>query len=204
MKWTTAVRTLEDVADRCAHMDRQPGTIVRLRVTEAWVFGDLLGPRRDSLDDLGSVRVALVTSAPEEDCALFTRPPAAGHWLTASGLEKKPVQLFFRSAHAPVWNHLVERPVQFWSHEDGPEHDVLVQLRAGEGDALRPPAPTAAELRARLDRELAVSLGALARTARDYDEKRWAPGSPKKRGDALCDAALGLVDLQEARNRLGA
>lgn len=202
VKWTTAVRTLEDVAERCAHMGRQPAGIVQLRVSEAWVFGELLGPRTDTVDDVSGVRVALVTSADEADCAVATTPPAAGHWLAASGLEKKPARLAFRSEHAPVWNHVVERPVRFWTGADGLDHDVLLQLRAGDGEALRPPAPTAAELAERLDRELVVSLGALTRTTREYDEKRWNPGSPKKRADALCDASLGYLDVRAARASL--
>ncbi|MEZ0491818.1 hypothetical protein AB2L28_06150 [Kineococcus sp. TBRC 1896] len=201
MKWTTALRTLEDVAERCAHVHRQPAGIVTLRVTEAWVHGPLLGPRREELPDADAVRVALVTSAAEEDCAAGTRPPVAGHWLAASGLGTKPVVLRFRSAQAPVWNHVVDRPVRFWTAEEGPDHDVLVQLRAGDGESLRPPAPSPAELVERLERELRVSRGALRRTATEYDEKRWAPGSPKKRGDALADAALGLLAVEDALER---
>lgn len=202
MKWTTAVRTLEDVADRCAHVGRQPEGIIRLRVFQAWVFGTLLGPRTDDVDDVTGVQVALVTNAREGDCAFGTRPPAAGQWLAASSLETKPAQLFFRSGEAPVWNHVITRPVKFWTREDGLDHDVLTQLRAGDGEALRPEAPTDTELAERLDRELVVSLGALSRTAHAYDEKRWAPGSPKKLGDALCDASLGYVDLRSARSTL--
>lgn len=111
--------------------------------------------------------------------------------------------MLFRSAGAPVWNHVVERPVRFWSREDGLDHEVLLQLRHGGGEGLRPEAPTAGELRERLDRDLAASLTALTRATRAYDEKRWSPGSPKKRGDALCDAALGYVDLRAARDSLG-
>lgn len=200
VKWTTALRTLEDVAGRCAHAHRQPAGIVTLRVAEAWVSGPLLGPRREELPD-DAVQVALVTNAAEEDCAPGTLPPAAGHWLAASGLGTKPVVLRFRSAQAPVWNHLVERPVRFWTAEEGLDHDVLVQLRAGDGESLRPPAPSPDELVDRLERELRVSRGALRRTAGEYDEKRWAPGSPKKRGDALADAALGLLAVEDALER---
>ncbi|PRY12918.1 DUF7711 family protein [Kineococcus rhizosphaerae] len=204
MKWTTAVRTLEDVADRCAHVGRQPEGIIRLRVFQAWVFGPLLGPRTDDVDDVDGVRVALVTNAREEDCAFGTRPPAAGQWLAASSLETKPVRLFFRSGQAPVWNHVVERPVRFWTREDGVDPEVLARIRAGEGSGLRPAAPTATELAGRLDAELAVSLAALRRTAVEYDEKRWSPGSPTKRADALADASLGYLSVRDARDSLSA
>jgi hypothetical protein len=202
VKWTTALKTLEDVADRCAHVGRQPEGIIQLRVFQAWVFGPLLGPRTDEVDDVTGVQVALVTNAREEDCAVGTRPPAAGQWLAASSLETKPAQLFFRSGQVPVWNHVIRTPVRFWTREDGVDHDVLTQLRAGDGAGLRPPAPSDAELAERLDRELVVSLGALQRTTTEYDDKRWNPGSPKKRGDALCDAALGYLDVRAARTSL--
>ncbi|MEZ0165674.1 hypothetical protein AB2L27_13005 [Kineococcus sp. LSe6-4] len=201
MKWTTALRTLEDVADRCAHVSRQPAGIVRLRVSEAWVFGALLGPRRDDLPDADAVQVALVTNAAEEDSAAGTRPPAGGHWLAASGLETRPVVLWFRSAQAPVWNHVVDRPVRFWTEHDGLDHDVLVQLRAGDGAALRPAAPAPGELVERLGRELRVSREALRRSAVEYDDKRWSPGSPAKRGDVLADAALGYLAVADALDR---
>jgi hypothetical protein len=204
VKWTTALKTLEDVADRCAHMQRQPEGIVRLRVAEAWVFGDLLGPRRDDLPEADGVQVALVTNAAEEDSAAGTLPPAAGHWLAASGLETKPVVLWFRSDQAPVWNHVVDRPVRFWTAQDGLDHDVLVQLRGGDGESLRPPAPSPAELHDRLVAERRVGVEALRRTANEYDEKRWSPGSPKKRGDALADAALGLLAVEDALERVRA
>ncbi len=43
-----------------------------------------------------------------------------------------------------------------------------------------------------------MSREALRRSAVEYDDKRWAPGSPKKRGDALADAALGFLAVQDA------
>ncbi|ABS05112.1 DUF7711 family protein [Kineococcus radiotolerans] len=203
MKWTTAVSKLAEVAAGCEHARTLPAGLVGFQAEEAWVFGSLLGPRREQVDDLTGVGVALAVDLPESDCALFTRPPAGEHWLNAAGLAKLPVRLLFRSGRAPVWNHVVERPVRFWSHADGLDHEVLLQLRSGDGEALRPEAPAPGELRERLDRDLAASLAALARTTRAYDEKRWSPGSPKKRGDALCDAALGYVDLRAARDSLG-
>lgn len=202
VKWTTALKTLEDVADRCAHVGRQPEGIIQLRVFQAWVFGPLLGPRTEEVDDATGVQVALVTNAREEDCAFGTRPPAAGQWLAASSLETKPAQLFFRSGQVPVWNHVIRAPVRFWTREEGLDHEVMTQLRAGDGDGLRPPAPTDEELAERLDRELVVSLGVLARATQEYDDKRWSPGSPKKRGDALCDASLGYLDVHGARTSL--
>jgi hypothetical protein len=199
VKWTTAVSKLADVAAGCERTRSLPAGTVPLEAVEAWVFGPLLGPRQDEVDDLAGVRVAVVVDRPEDECALFTRPPAGEHWLNAAGLARQPVQVLFRSAHAPVWNHVVDRPVRFWSREGGVEHEVLLQLRAGGGEALRPEAPGPRERSERLERDLAVSLGAVRAGAAAYDAKRWSPGSPQKRGDALCDAVLGYLDLLDAR-----
>lgn len=203
MKWTTAVSKLADVAQGCEHANSLPTDLNLFRAEEAWVFGALLGPQQDS-EDPTFVRVAVVVDLPEDECALFSRPQAGEFWLNASGLAKSPVQVLFRSAQAPVWNHLVERPVRFWAREEGLDHEALLQLRNGDGEALRPEAPTDGELRERLDRDLRASLEALRRTATDYDGKRWARANHKKLGDALADAALGLLSLQDARDALGA
>ncbi|MCI2239899.1 hypothetical protein MO973_36930 [Paenibacillus sp. TRM 82003] len=198
MKWATAVRTVEQVAERCGHVAAQPPGIVRLRVTEAWLWGPLLGPAADEVPDAGGVGAALVCDATAEDCAWGTAPPGAGQWLAASGLAKRPVRLVFRPAGQPVWNHAVVRPVRFWSLDEGPDEAVVAAVRAGEGGALRPPAPAPVELAQRLEQELAASLAAVRRTSADHDAHRWSPGSPLARADALADAVRGHLELLDA------
>ncbi|NAZ73991.1 hypothetical protein GTQ99_00910 [Kineococcus sp. T13] len=202
MKWTTAVRVLEEVAQRCAHVDAQPAAIVPLRVVEAWVHGALLGPRAQEVPDEGGVAVALVADVPPAACAWRSRPPGAGQWLAASGLARRPVELVLRPAGAPVWNHAVRRPVRFWSAAQGTDEAVLAAVRAGDGERLRPPAPAPAELAARLEAELELALAQLRRTGADYAAHRWEPGSPLARADALSEAALGYLELLDARGRL--
>ncbi len=199
VRWTTAVRTAEQVAERCAHVAAQPAGIVRLRVVEAWLWGPLLGPPAAEVPDDGGVDVALVCEADPVECAWGTTPPGAGQWLAASGLAKRPVRLVFRSAAEPVWNHEVTTPVRLWSAAGGGAQDVLEALRAGGGAALRPPAPSPAELRERLDRELAASLEAVRRASAEHDEHRWSPGSPVGRADALAAAVRGYLQLLGAR-----
>jgi hypothetical protein len=203
VKWTTAVSKLTDVAAGCRHMDSLPAGLAGFQAQEAWVFGRLLGPRQDSVEEPTAVRVAIVVDLPEDECAFLSWPQGGEHWLNASGLAKEPVHVLFRSAEAPVWNHLIDRPVRFWSREEGLDHEVLLQVRNGDGDALRPEAPTHEELRDRLDRDLRASVTALRRTTTAYDEKRWARANHKKLGDAMADAALGFLDLQQARDSLG-
>lgn len=200
MKWTTALKTLELVAERCAHVAAQPGGIIALQVSEAWVHGTLLGPVLDEVPDLDGVCVALVTNAPSTDLAWGTLPPGGQHWLSASGLEKKPVQVRLRPADAPVGNHRIDRPVRFWTLADGLDHDVLRALAAGDGEHLRPEAPSPAEAAHQLEADLAVSLAAVQRASTDYDENRWAPGNPVKRADVLASAVSGHLDLIAARD----
>ena len=204
MKWTTAVSKLADVAAGCEHVRSLPAGLAGFQAEEAWVFGSLLGPRQEQVDDVGGVRVALAVDLPEADCALFTRPPAGEHWLNAvgagegGGARAVPLRRGPRSGTTSSSARCGSGAAR-----TGLDHEVLLQLRHGDGEGLRPEAPTAGELRERLDRDLAASLTALTRATRAYDEKRWSPGSPKKRGDALCDAALGYVDLRAARDSLG-
>ncbi|MGI4894988.1 MAG: DUF7711 family protein [Janthinobacterium lividum] len=197
MKWTTAVRTLTDVGAACTKAAAIPSAVMPLRITSAWVHGVLLGPRRDAVDDLDGVAVALAADVAEDACPWLTQPTGAGQWLNATGMEKRPVALVFRSAHAPIFNHRVQRPVRFWDVEGGVDSAVLAAIDTGEGERLRPGAVSAAELTARVGAELAVSLAAVRAASADFDGHRWAPGSPLKRADALAAAVTGYLDLLE-------
>ncbi|WP_432508804.1 DUF7711 family protein [Kineococcus auxinigenes] len=201
MKWATAVRTAEQVAQRCAHVAAQPAGIVRLRVVEAWLWGPLLGPRTEEVPDDGGVNAALVCAESAEDCAWGTAPPGAGQWLAASGLARRPVHLVFRAAGQPVWNHAITRPVRLWSADGGTDAAVLEAVAEGAGEALRAPAPPPDELASRLEVELAASLAAVRRTSAEHDAHRWAPGSPVGRADALAAAVRGHLELLDAAAR---
>ncbi len=201
VKRATAVRTAEQVAQRCAHVAAQPAGIVRLRVLEAWLWGPLLGPPVEEVPDDGGVSVALVCGESAEDCAWGTTPPGAGQWLAASGLARRPVHLVFRPAGQPVWNHAVTRPVRLWSAADGTDEDVLRAVGEGAGEGLRPPAPSPADLALRLEADLAASRAAVRRASAEHDAHRWAPGSPVGRADALAAAVRGYLELLDAVGR---
>ncbi|MBB5804860.1 hypothetical protein F4560_004628 [Saccharothrix ecbatanensis] len=55
------------------------------------------------------------------------------------------------------------------------------------------------ELRARLGEELAVSLRALRRQTRAYEEKRWSPGKLTTVSDALWRVSEGYLDVLDAQ-----
>lgn len=134
MKWTRAVWHLETLAQTCADMITKPTSIFPLRVEELWAFGDVLGAQRD----LDAVAVALVVDRPVEAIPWLDEPSGAQHWSNATRLAKSPVIARWRSKHAPVWNHRIDRPVLLWNADDGIRQDALEALRAGRGSEIRP------------------------------------------------------------------
>ncbi|RLK54296.1 DUF7711 family protein [Actinokineospora cianjurensis] len=189
MNWTRAVHHLETLASTCADMATRPAAIFPLRVGALWVAGALLGDRRE----VESVTVALTVDAPE--VPWLTEPQGARHWAAAARVPQMPVEVHWRSAHSPVWNHRLERPVLVWSVADGVDADVLAAITRGEAEALRPAAPTAEELDARLGAELALSLRAVRDRTGEYAERRWKPGKLEPVSDALWQASAGYLDL---------
>jgi hypothetical protein len=197
MKWTRAVHHVESLAQECAGMATRPPSIFPLRVTQMWVVGDLLGPPRD----LETVTVALCVDLPADEVAWWSEPPGAQHWANATRLTKNPVLVWWRSAHAPVWNHRIERPALVWDDAGGVREDTLAALRDGRGEAVRLAAPAEDLLSARLHEELAVSLRALRACTKTYEDRRWSPGRLEPTADALWRAGDGYLDVLDAVNR---
>ncbi len=194
MKWSRAVHHVEALAQSCAEMASSPASIFPLRVTALWVCGDILGPATD----LEHVTVALCLDLPAADVAWWSEPPGSQHWANATRLAQSPVLAWWRSAHAPVWNHRVERPALVWDGEQGLREDTLAALRAGRGEDFRLAAPQPAQLRDRLLAELAVSLAALRATTAGYEQRRWSPGKLIPHADALFRASDGYLDVLAA------
>jgi hypothetical protein len=165
--------------------------IFSLEVTQLWAVGDILGPQRD----LDWVKVAICVDLPPDDVAWWSEPPGSQHWANATRLNKNPIGAWWRSAHAPVWNHRIVRPALVWDAVQGQRDDVLEALREGRGESVRTAAPTDAELAARLSDELAVSLKALTAATAEYDERRWSPGKLEPFADALWRASDGYLDV---------
>jgi hypothetical protein len=191
VKWTRAVHHLTDLAAKCAELAGQTA-IYRLRVVELWAVGDILGPAHD-IDEL---TVALAVDLPEVPWR--SEPAGAEHWSNATRLSRNPIRPLWRSAHAPIWNHVIDRPALLWDHDNGISEPTIAALEAGEGEHVRHPAPTAEELRQRLAAELAVSLRALRHHTADYADRRWAPGKLTPVSDALHRASAGYLDLLDA------
>lgn len=195
VKWSRAVHHLEQLAETCTEMLGRPAEIYRIRVRQLWTFGEMLGLARD----VEWVPVALVVDLPVDEVAWLTEPSGAEHWANATRLNRNPFTVRWRSAHAPVWNHRIERPVMFWDAEDGVAEPVLEALRAGEGERVRIDAPEPDEFDARMDAELATSLAAVRRGTENYTDRRWKPGKLTPVADALWMANVGYLDALDAR-----
>jgi hypothetical protein len=194
VKWSRAVHHLETLAQSCAELAAQPRSIFPLRVVQLWAVGDILGAIRE----IDTITVALAVDLPVDEVPWLSEPPGAQHWASATRLAKNPIMPLWRSSHAPVWNHHIDRPALVWSSTDGIAEKTLAALREGQADSVRSPAPTPDELRVRLDDELRVSLLALRARSHDYQERRWKPGKLEPTADALWRATDGYLDLLDA------
>lgn len=194
MRWDRAVHHVDALARSCADMATRPLTIFPLRVHQLWAVGDILARPRD----LDAVTVALAVDLPAEDVAWWTEPPGAQHWANATRLTKNPILAWWRSVHAPVWNHRIASPALLWDSADGVREDTLTALRDGEGESVRTAAPDPRALADRLDDELAVSRAAVRACVRTYDRRRWSPGKLEPVADALWRATDGYLDVLAA------
>jgi hypothetical protein len=193
LKWARAVHHVESLAQSCAER-AEPSPFYPFRVTQLWVVGDILGPPRD----LEWVTVALAVDLPVADVAWWTEPVGARHWTNATRLDKNPIQVWWRSAYAPVWNHRIQRPALIWDDELGVRQETLDAISAGNGEAVRQAPPAEDELRARLRDELKVSLQTLQTCTQAFEERRWKPGKIEPVADALWRASDGYLDVLKA------
>jgi hypothetical protein len=194
MKWARAVFHLELLAHSCADMATRPTSIFPLRVTQAWAVGDVLEAPRD----LDFVTAALCVDLPATDVPWWSEPTGAQHWMNATRLAKNPVLAWWRSAHAPVWNHRIVRPALLWDEAGGVREETLAALAQGQAEEFRSAAPDPGELWTRLRDELAVSRDSLQARTTAYDDKRWSPGKLEPVADALYSAANGYLDILAA------
>ncbi len=194
MKWSTAVQHVEALANACAEKAALASPIIPLRVTRLWAVGDILGP----VADLETVTLALSVELPVEDVPWWSVPPAAEAWANSTRMSRNPILAWWRSAHAPVWNHRIVRPLLVWDDVSGVNPSALEALREGRGQAAGLPEPRPDELADRLRAEAAVSLAALRARTQEYDERRWGRGKLESIADPLWRAADGYLDVLAA------
>ncbi|HEY4458599.1 MAG TPA: hypothetical protein VGN81_30080 [Pseudonocardiaceae bacterium] len=146
--------------------------------------------------DIEQIPVALAVDLPGDEVAWRTEPLGAEHWANATRLSRNPFVVRWRSVHAPVWNHEIERPVLFWDAENGVDEGALDGVRAGA--PVRPIEPSDDEFVRRMSTELATSLAEVRRCTEMYTDKRWKPGKLTPTADALWLASTGYLDLLDA------
>jgi hypothetical protein len=113
--------------------------------------------------------------------------------------DKRPMHVVWRSADAPVWNHLVDRPLLLWEAGAGANAPAVEALRDGADlTPLRLDAPTNAAMRERLERDAEVSLAALRRAADEFERKRWGRANHLELADDLWAVTYGYLDVVDA------
>ena len=191
VKWSTAIRNLRELAQATNDLAASPAAKYALPVTQLWAAQEILGTPRD----LEWVTAAVVVDLPVEDVPWLVKPNGSEHWENFTRAAKHPIVTLWRSAQAPVWNHYLSRPALFWDRRTGLDEDALQALSEGRGEEVRISAPAPDEFRARLEDDLAVSLGALRERTRAYEDRRWSQGKFTAVADELWEASNGYVDL---------
>lgn len=197
MKRSRATHHLQSLAETCAELAANPGPVITLHVRALWAHGQILDPD----PELDSVQVALAVDLPPAEVPWLGEPKGAQHWANLTRLSRNPVRAFWRSAHAPVWNHHIVRPALVWSAETGVDERVLAAIAEGDTESVRSAEPSTVDYQARLAEELAISEAALRAATRTYDERRWAPGKLTPYADTLFLAGDGYLDLLDASRR---
>jgi hypothetical protein len=194
----TAVRRLRTIAERCSQVSR---TEPVLRAAHA--FGQLL----DGRVDVEVVQVAFVLDLPPEQLPWCAEPRGCGWLVELLELGKAPVVWYWRPAAWPVANHVVDRPVRFWSAQTGTDEPALRALAGGQIEQVRPAPPAAADLRVQLQVELAASLAHLRQTHAGYWQRDWRAahrGGGTYPEQHLHNAVHGYLDLLNATDHINA
>jgi hypothetical protein len=191
VKWARAVHHVESLAQACADLAGAETVIQPLRVRELWAAEAIIGPARD----LDSVVVALAVDLPVEQVPWWGEPRGAQHWASAARMAKNPIRPWWRSVHAPIWNHRIVAPVLIWDEADGIRAGALAALVDGRGDTVGLAVASKEEFAVRMAGELAVSRSALTAATVRYAEKRWSPGRLDPLADELWRSADGYLDV---------
>ena len=193
MKWATSVRHLELAAEACSRMAELPPSLVGLRVVQLWAVGEVLGPPQD----LEWITVALSVDLPVAEVPWWTVPLGGDAWVETTRLSKYPVLTWWRSAHAPVWNHRIVRPVLVWDEAHGVDDEAIAAVREGRGASRGVAEPTMEDFVSRMEDDLAVSLAELQRRTEEYATHPTTRLGT--RADALYAAARGYLDVLAAQ-----
>ena len=174
-------------------MAELPPNLVGLRVTQLWAVGEILTAPHDP----EWTTVALSVDLPPAEVAWWTVPAGGDAWADTTRLSKYPIVRWWRSAHAPVWNHRIVRPVLLWDETHGTYAEAIESVRQGRAAPLRLAEPDREDFVTRMEEELSVSLAELQRRTEEYDAEPTTRLGV--RADALYAAARGYLDVLAAQ-----
>ena len=106
MRWERAVHHVRTAAEEVARARALP--FLDLPARELWAVGEVTGAPREDLD---AVTVGLAVDLPPDEVAWWTVPERGTWWLGSTRIPKNPVDVWWRSSRAPVWNHRIVAPV---------------------------------------------------------------------------------------------
>lgn len=201
MKFATAVRHIEEMADASTENLRLRDRGLGWALQELWATGDLL----DGPDELEWGSVVLALDLPLEELTWLAKHPTA-EWIGSQlRLGKRPFAWAYRPTAWPVWNHQNRRLVCFWSADQGTNTDVLEALRQRRLEALPVVEPTTGDLVEQLSEELAASRHHLRQVLDRYWEPDWRrdhKGYEDAPEDHLWRAAQAVSEIEDALARL--
>src|SRR5260370_3018686 len=174
MRYRRAVEKLQALAEECESVKGWPPEDPFL--LEAWVFGDVLR----GADPLDCVEVVVVVNLPPEEVVWGSNPHGT-LWLDDRlRLSKGGFCYWWRSHLDPVWNHHVQEPVRFWSH-DGPDDAVLRALAERRFADLPRQAPSPDARREQLAADPGAALSHLPARPASYSDRHSRPAHPPLR-----------------------
>lgn len=168
----------------------------------------LVGELLEGPDDVTFSQVVGVLDRPARRLTWGSTPLEALTWVREERLDNLPLQWWWRSAERPADNHVLYRPLAFWTSETGTDEVALAAVASADVPALeslRPDAPEVADLVTRLRAERDDAAQALTDVVDTYWERGWRRNQqrlgryPEHR---LWDLAWGLADLEQALPRL--
>jgi hypothetical protein len=198
VRYRRAVEKLRILADACESIKGWPPEDPFL--LEAYAFGDVLR----GADPLECVEVVLVLNLPPQDVVWGSSPHGTVWLADRLRLSKGGFCYWWRSHLDPVWNHHVQDPVRFWSH-DAPDEEVLQALAERRfGDLPRQaPSPRARREQVTGEQDAALShLRAVHASYWDDDWRREHRGLGRYPEHELWEAVDGYLELRDAARSL--
>jgi hypothetical protein len=198
MRYRRAVEKLRILAEACESVKSWPPEDPFL--LEAYAFGDVLR----GADPLDCVEVVLVLNLPPQDVVWGSTPHGTVWLADRLRLSKGGFCYWWRSHLDPVWNHHVQDPVRFWSH-DGPDEEVLQALAERRFGDLPRQAPSPRARREQVTDELGVALSHLRAVHASYWDDDWRRehrGLGRYPEHELWEAVDGYLELRDAARSL--